>query len=135
MLPLRLGRCPTTNNRDTPNDINYFHVAHARAHEGALRKTAKQMGVTLVAKMKECKGWSLAKGIRISIPSKTSNRAVKRLFRVFGGFWRQEGREVDWGKKHPMTIRDDYSRYIWMCFISHKPDAADTFANFMSDLR
>ena len=39
------------------------------------------------------------------------------------------------GKKYPMIIRDDYSRYIWMYFISHTSDAADTFGKFLSDLR
>ena len=71
------------NNRDIPIDMNNFHVAHAHAHEGALRKTAKQLGITLEGKMHECKGCSLAKGIRMSVPSKTENRAVKRLSRVF----------------------------------------------------
>ena len=59
----------TPSNRDTPVDINDFHVAHAHAHEEALRKTAKQMGVTLEEKLNECKGCSIAKGIRMSIPS------------------------------------------------------------------
>ena len=60
---------PMPNNRDTPTDINDFHVAHAHAHEGALRKNAKQMGVTFIGKIHECKCCSLAKGIRMSIPS------------------------------------------------------------------
>ena len=86
---------PMPKNHDTPTDINDVHVAHAHAREGALRKTAKQMGITLVGKMHECKGCSLAKGIRMPIPSKTSNRAVKRRFRVF----------VDLGgKKHVKSI-------------------------------
>ena len=38
---------PTPSNRDTPVDINAFHVAHVHTHEGALRKTTKQTGVTL----------------------------------------------------------------------------------------
>ena len=46
-----------------PVNINDFHVAHAHAHEGALRKTAKQMGVTLVGTFHDRKGGSLAKGI------------------------------------------------------------------------
>ena len=71
------------SNRDTPVDINDFHVAHAHAHEGALRKTTKQMGVTLEGKLHECKGCSLAKGIRMSTPSKTHCREDKRLSRVF----------------------------------------------------
>ena len=42
---------PTPSNRDSS----------AHAHEGALRKTAKQMGVTLEGKLQECKGCSMAK--------------------------------------------------------------------------
>ena len=74
---------PTTSNRDTPVDINGFHVAHAHVHEGALRKTAKQMGVTLEGKQHDCKGCSMAKRIRMSIGSKTDNHGDKRLSHVF----------------------------------------------------
>ena len=63
----------TPSNRDTPVDINDFHVAHAHVHEGALHKTTKQMGATLEGKLHECKGCSTAKGIRMSIPSKTNS--------------------------------------------------------------
>ena len=118
-----------------PVDINEFHIAHANAHEGALRKTAKQMGVTLVGILHECKGYLLAKGIRISIPSKTSNRAVKRLGRVFVNLGGKKHVMSAGGKRYPVIIKDDYSRYAWMYFISHKSDATDAFARFLSDLR
>ena len=74
---------PEPSNRGTPADINAFHAAHAHAYEGALRKTAKQMGVTFKGELRECKGCSMAKGIRMPIPSKTQGRAAKILFRVF----------------------------------------------------
>ena len=41
------------------------------------------MDVTRKGKLHECKGCSMAKGIRMPIPSKTYGRAAKRLFRVF----------------------------------------------------
>ena len=126
---------PMPKNHDTPTDINDFHVAHAHAHEGALRKTAKQMSITPVGKMHEGKGCSLAKGIRVPIPSKTSNIVVKRLFRVFVDLGGKKHVKSIGGKKYPMVIRDDYSRYTWIYFISHKSDAGDTFAKFLSDLR
>ena len=69
------------------------------------------------------------------IPSKTSNRAVKRLFRVFVDFGGKKHVKSIGGNKYPMIVKDDYSRYTWMYFISHKCDAADTFAKFSSDLR
>ena len=39
------------------------------------------------------------------------------------------------GNKYPMIIRDDLSRYTWLYFISHKPDAAEVFKQFLADLR
>ena len=71
----------------------------------------------------------------MSIPSKTSNRAVKRLGRVFVDLGGKKHVKSAGGKKYPMIIRDDYSRYAWMYFISHKSDKADAFARFLSDLR
>ena len=48
---------PMPNNRDTPTDINDFtSPMPIHAHKIAMSKTAKQMGVTLVGKMQECKG-------------------------------------------------------------------------------
>ena len=68
---------PMPNNRDTPSNIDNFLVVHVHAHEGALRKTAKQLGVTFEGHMHECKGYSLAKEIIMSVPSKTDNRAYR----------------------------------------------------------
>ena len=56
---------PGPSNRGTPVDINAFRAAQAHAHEGALRKTARQMGVTLKGGLHECKGCSMAKAIRV----------------------------------------------------------------------
>ena len=74
---------PEPSNRGTPNGINAFHAAHAHAREGALRETAKQMGVTFKGELHEYKGCSMAEGLIMLIPSKTHGRAAKRLFRVF----------------------------------------------------
>ena len=106
MLPLRLGRCPS--NRDPATDINEYHVAHALAHEAILRKTTKQMGVTLVGKMHECKNCSLAKGIRMSSPSKMSNGAAKILFHIFVGLGGKDHVKSIKGKKYPMITRDHH---------------------------
>ena len=125
----------SSSNRDTPVDINDFHVAHAHAHEKALRKTAKQMGVTLEEKLHEYKGCSLANGIRMSIPSKTHCREDKRHSRVFVNLGGKKHVTSMGGNKYPMIIRDDFSRYAWLYFISHKSDAAETFKQFLADLR
>ena len=123
------------SNRDTHVDINDFHVAHAHAHEGALRKTAKQMGVTLEGKLHECKGCSLAKGIRMCIPSKTQCRKDRRLSRVFVDIGGKRHVTSMGGNKYPMMIRDYFSRYAWLYFISLKSDAAEAFKQFLADLR
>ena len=39
------------------------------------------------------------------------------------------------GNKHPMIMRDDFSRHAWMYFVSHKYDAASAFEKFLADLR
>ena len=109
-----IGPGLSPSNRDTPVDINAFYVAHAHAHEVALRKTAKQMGVTLEGKLHECKGCSMTKEIRMYIPFKTHNREDKRLSRVFvdlGG-----GKYVTsmGGNKCHVIIRNELSRYAWL---------------------
>lgn len=43
-------------------------------------------------------------------------------------------RSAGW-KKYPKIIRDDYSRYVWLYFISHNSDRADRFAKFLSDFK
>ena len=125
----------TPNNRETPVDINGFHVTHAHAHEGALRKMAKQMGVTLEGKLHECKGCSMTKIICMSIPSKTNSPGDKRLSSVFVDLGKKKHVTSVRGNKYPMIIRDDISRYAWLYFISHKSDATGAFKQFLLDLR
>ena len=132
-MQLLSGLSPS--NCDTPVDINGFPVAHVHAHEGALRKTARQMGVTLEGKLHECRDCSATKGIRMSIPSKTDCRGDKRLSRVFVDLGGKKHMASMGGNKYPMIIRDDFSRYAWLYFISHKSDAAEAFKQFLADLR
>ena len=47
----------------------------------------------------------------MSIPSKTSNRAVEILFRVFVDFEGKKHVKSIRGKKYPMIISNNYSRY------------------------
>ena len=102
---------PEPSNRGTPVDINAFHAAHALAHEGALRKTAKQMGVPFKGELHECKGCSMAKVIRMPIPSKTHERAAKGLFRVFVDLGGKKHVASMGGNKYPMIVTDDFSRH------------------------
>ena len=126
---------PEPSHRYTPVDIDAFHAADAHAHEGALRKTAKQIGVTLKGELHECKSCSVAKGIRIPIPSKTQIRAAERLFRVFVDLEGKRHVASMGGNNYPMIGRDDFSRHAGMYFVSHKYDAASAFEKFLADLR
>ena len=126
----------TRSNRDTPVDINDFYVAHALTHGGALRKTTKQMGITLEGKLHECKGCSMAEGIRVSISSKTNSREnKKRSRRVFVDLGGNKHLTSAGENKYPMIIRDYFLRYAWLYFIFHKSDATEAFKKFMADLR
>ena len=123
------------SNRDTPVDINGFHGAHIHAHRGALRKTAKQMGITLEGKLYKYKGCLMAEGIRVSIPSKTNSRGDKKQSRVFVDLGRNKRLTSMGENKYPMIIRDDFSRYARLYFISYKSDDTETFKKFLADLR
>ena len=120
-----IARGPTPGNRDTPVDINDFHVAHAHAYEGALRKTAKQMDVTLEGKPHECKG--LPKGMCMSIPTKANSREDKGLSRVFADLGGKTHVTSVVGNSYPMILRVYFSCYAWLYFISHKSDATEAF--------
>ena len=81
-------------------------------HEEALRKTAKQMGVTLKGELYECKGCSMAKCIRMSIPSKTHSQAPKRRFGIFVDLWgKKHVASMGGNKYHLMIVRDGFSRH------------------------
>ena len=69
----------------------------------------------------------------MSVPSKTDNRAAKRLSRVFVDLGGKKHVTSVGGSKYPMIVRDNYSRFAWMYFVPHKSDAADAFA--LADLR
>ena len=75
------------------------------AHEIALRKTAKQMGVNMKGEMHECKGCLMAKSFRVSIPKKTENRSVKRLSRVFVNFGGKRRVASVRRNKYPIIVR------------------------------
>ena len=64
-------------------DINILHCTFGHAHEGLLKKTATQQGIAYSGELHECRGCSMAKGLRKPIARSTQTRADKRLQRVF----------------------------------------------------
>ena len=69
------------------------------------------------------------------IPSKTPCREDKILSRVFVDLGGKKDATSMGGDKYQIIIRDDFSRYAWLYFISHKSDAAEAFKQFLADLR
>ena len=61
--------------RTPPTDINFFHWIHGHTHEALLKQTAKQQGVSLSGELHECRGYSMAKGLRKPIARSTDTRA------------------------------------------------------------
>ena len=97
---------------------------------------AKQMmGVILMGELRGCKGFSMVKGIRMPIPSKTHGRAAKGLLCVFVDLGGKKHSASMGGNKYPMIVRDDFSHHASMYFVSHKYDAARAFEKFLADLR
>ena len=48
----------------TPTDINLFHCTYGHTHEALHKQTAMQQGVSLSGELHECRGCSMAKGLR-----------------------------------------------------------------------
>ena len=67
----------------TPTDTNNFQCACGHTHEVLLNKTAEQQRVNLSGELHDCRGCSVAKGLRKTIARSTHTRADKKLQRVF----------------------------------------------------
>lgn len=78
-----------------------------------LRKTTKQMGVTLEGELYENKGCSIGKRICMSIPSREDKGADKKLFRVFVDLRGKRHVTFVEGNKYTMIVRvtDAFSRH------------------------
>ena len=63
----------------TPTDINTLHCTHGHTHEVLLKKTAEQQGVNLSGELHECRGCSIAKGLRKPIAKSAHTREDKKL--------------------------------------------------------
>ena len=128
LAPGKLPNKPVVN-------INDYHCTAGYSHEALFCKTAKQQGVALQGKLLECKGCSMAKGLRRGIKQSTHTRAEKKLGKVFVDLSGPKVVESDGGKRYTLIVRDEFSRYTWVYFMRHKSDAAETFKQFLSDTR
>ena len=116
-------------------DINDYHCAAGHSHVVLLRKTAEQQGFVLEGKLLECRGCSIAKGFRKGIKQSTHTRADKKLGKVFVDLSGPKAVESLGQKRYTLIVRDDFSRYTWVCFMRHMSDTAEMFEQFLAGTR
>ena len=133
VLPVLSPGCAAS--AETAVDINVFHCVHGHSNKLLLRETAKSLGVELLGTLRRCTGCSMAKGYRKPIHSSTKSRASEKLGRVFGDVSGPKRTLSLLGKRYIMLVKDDFSRYAWVCFLKHKSEAADAFRKCLADLR
>ena len=116
-------------------DINILHCTFGHAHEGLLKKTATQQGIAYSGELHECRGCSMAKGLRKPIARSTQTRADKRLQRVFVDLSGPTAVKSIGGKRYTLIVRDDCTRFNRVYFLRHKSDAASAFESFLAEVR
>ena len=126
------GKVKTPN---PPPDINILHCTFGHAHEGLLKKTATQQGIAYSGELHECRGCSMAKGLRKPIARSTQTRADKRLQRVFVDLSGPTAVKSIGGKQYTLIVRDDCTRFNRVYFLRHKSDAASAFESFLAEVR
>ena len=126
------GKVKTPN---PPPDINILHCTFGHAHEGLLKKTATQQGIAYSGELHECRGCSMAKGLRKPIARSTQTRADKRLQRVFVDLSGPTAVKSIGGKRYTLIVRDDCTRFNRVYFLRHKSDAASAFESFLAEVR
>ena len=119
----------------TPTDINVLHCKFGHTHEVLLKTTATQKGIAHSGDLHECRGCSMAKGLRKPIARSTHTRAAKKLQRVFVGLSGQMIVQSIRGKRYILIARDDYTRFTRVYFVRHKSDAASAFESFLAEVR
>ena len=113
-------------------NINDYHCATGHPHEALLRKTAEQQGIVLEGKLLDCKGCSIAKGLRQGIKQSAHTRADKKLGRAVVGLSGPKVVKSHGWKRYTLIVRDDFSRYTWVYFTRRKSDAAEILKQFLS---
>ena len=85
--------------------------------------------------MLECEECSLAKILRRDIKRSTHTRADKNLGRVFVKLSGPKVVESHGAKRCTLIVRYGFARYMWVQFMPHKSNAAETFKQFPSSTR
>ena len=119
----------------TPTDINILHCTFGHTHEVLLKKTATQQGIAYSGEPYECRGCSMAKGLRKPIARSTHTRADKKLQRVFVDLSGLMAVQSIGGERYTLIVRDDCTRFTRVYFLRHKSDAASAFESFLAEVR
>ena len=119
----------------TPTDINIIHCTFGHTHEVLLKKAATQQGIAYSGELHECRGCSMAKGLRKPIARSTHTRAAKKLQRVFVDLSGPMDVQSIRGKRYTFIVRDDSTRFTRVYFLRHKSDAASAFESFLAEVR
>ena len=118
---------PRDNCPRSPRLTSDYRCAAGHSHEVLLRKTAEEQGIVLEGKLLECRGCSMAKGLRKGNKQSTHTRAGKKLGRVFVDLSGPMVVESLGRVRYTLIVRNDFSRYTWVYFMRHKSDAAEMF--------
>ena len=95
-------------------NINDYHCATGNSHEALLRKTAEKQGKVLEGKLLECKGCSMAKGLRRGIKQSRHTRADKSPVGFSVDLSGPKVVESHGEKRYALIVCDDFSRYTWV---------------------
>ena len=71
---------------------------------------------------------------RTSFPQKTQYRAQDWLDLVHGDLCRAISPVTPGGKRHFLLLVDDYSRFMWVMFLSSKDQAVGTIKNWQASV-
>ena len=119
----------------TPIDINILHCTFGHTHEVLLKKTATQQGIAYSGELHECRGCSMAKGLRKPIARSTHTRVAKKLQRVFVDLSVPMTVQSIGGKRYTLIVRDDCTRLTRVYFLRHKADAASAFESILVEVQ
>ena len=118
----------------TPTGINILHCTFSYTHEVLLKKTATQQGIASSGDLHECRGRSMAKGLRKPIVRPTHTRAAKKLRRVFVDLGGPMTVKSIGGNRYTLIVRGDYTRFTRVYFLWHKSDVASAFESFLAEV-
>ena len=110
MQSLRLGLSPTAVASPLTSMPSMLPTP-TLSREPYVRRLSKWASLsTKWAKLHECKGVSTAKSIKMLFPSKTLDRAAKRLSRVFWDLVGEKHVTSMGGNKYLMIVKNNFSR-------------------------